>query len=107
MDAWFALLSVAAVLAKGFFVATEMALVKLRKTRLEALIEEGRPGAENLLEMVRHLDAYLSATQFGVTLTSLGLGALGEPAFANLIEKGLLHFISNGDLAATVAHTIS
>ena len=69
--------------------ATEFAIVKVRPTRLQALVDEGRPGAANALKMVEKLDAYLSATQFGITLASLGLGWLGEPAFAHLLEPVL------------------
>jgi CBS domain containing-hemolysin-like protein len=104
---WLVLLSVVLVLVNGFFVATEMSLVKIRPSRLEQLAEEGRPGAATLLKMVRRLDAYLSATQMGVTLTSLGLGWIGEPTFAALIEQGLSHWIKEGELALKLAHTIS
>jgi CBS domain containing-hemolysin-like protein len=79
-------LAILLVFANGFFVATEFAIVKIRATRLQALVDEGRPGSGNALKMVEKLDAYLSATQFGITLASLGLGWLGEPAFAHLLE---------------------
>jgi CBS domain containing-hemolysin-like protein len=81
------------VVANGFFVATEFAIVKVRHTRLQALVDEGRPGAGNALKMVDKLDAYLSATQFGITLASLGLGWLGEPAFAHLLEPVLTQVV--------------
>ena len=74
------------VLLNGFFVATEFAIVKVRPSRIEQLIRDKRPGARGVRHMVTHLDSYLSATQFGITLASLGLGWLGEPAFARLIE---------------------
>jgi CBS domain containing-hemolysin-like protein len=74
------------VLANGFFVATEFAIVKVRATRLQTLAEEGVPGSGQALKMAQHLDAYLSATQFGITLASLALGWIGEPAFAHLLE---------------------
>ncbi|WP_223759976.1 hemolysin family protein [Myxococcus sp. RHSTA-1-4] len=92
------------VLANGFFVATEFAIVKIRATRLQALVDEGAPGASTALKMVEHLDAYLSATQFGITLASLGLGWLGEPAFAALLEPVLVGLVPEGS-ATTVAHT--
>jgi CBS domain containing-hemolysin-like protein len=94
------------VIANGFFVATEFALVKLRRSRLQALAEEGRAGAARLLEMHRALDAYLAASQFGITLASLGLGWVGEPAFASLMEGWLTPLFPEG-VAAGVAHTIS
>jgi CBS domain containing-hemolysin-like protein len=74
------------VVANGFFVATEFAIVKIRATRLQSLVDEGTPGAATALKMVEELDAYLSATQFGITLASLGLGWLGEPAFEHLLH---------------------
>ncbi|RKI32698.1 HlyC/CorC family transporter [Corallococcus sp. AB004] len=74
------------VVANGFFVATEFAIVKIRATRLQSLVDEGTPGASTALKMVSELDAYLSATQFGITLASLGLGWLGEPAFEHLLH---------------------
>ncbi|WP_404363697.1 hemolysin family protein [Corallococcus coralloides] len=74
------------VVANGFFVATEFAIVKIRATRLQSLVDEGTPGAATALKMVGELDAYLSATQFGITLASLGLGWLGEPAFEHLLH---------------------
>ncbi|RKH63690.1 hemolysin family protein [Corallococcus aberystwythensis] len=74
------------VVANGFFVATEFAIVKIRATRLQSLVDEGTPGAGMALKMVSELDAYLSATQFGITLASLGLGWLGEPAFEHLLH---------------------
>ncbi|ADO73454.1 hemolysin family protein [Stigmatella aurantiaca] len=92
------------VFANGFFVATEFAIVKVRATRLQALVDEGRPGAGNAMKMVEKLDAYLSATQFGITLASLGLGWLGEPAFAHLLEPLLTQVVPEG-ASATVAHS--
>ena len=74
------------VFLNGFFVAAEFALVKVRATRLEELAARAAFGSKKSLEAVRHLDAYLSATQLGITLASLGLGYVGEPAFAHLIE---------------------
>jgi CBS domain containing-hemolysin-like protein len=70
------------VLLNGFFVAAEFALVKVRPTQIEPNVERGERRAKVLDHMVTHLDAYLSATQLGITLASLGLGWVGEPAFA-------------------------
>jgi CBS domain containing-hemolysin-like protein len=94
------------VAANGFFVATEFAIVKVRSTRLQALVEDGRPGAANALKMTEKLDAYLSATQFGITLASLGLGWLGEPAFAHLLEP-LLHRVVPESAAVGLSHSIA
>src|ERR1700720_735791 len=76
----------ALVLLNGFFVACEFAIVKVRASQLDALVEEGDIRA-NLVKYVRgHLDAYLSATQLGITLASLALGWLGEEFLAHLLE---------------------
>ena len=74
------------VAVNGFFVMAEFAIVKIRSTRLEQLAAAGNVNAGVALEIVRKLDAYLAATQLGITLTSLGLGWIGEPAFARLVE---------------------
>ena len=77
------------VLANGFFVAAEFAIVKIRGTRLKELAAEGNVRARWAGHVVRHLDSYLSATQLGITLASLGLGWLGEPFLARLLERPL------------------
>ena len=74
------------VVVNGFFVAAEFALVKLRPTQIEPLVAEGDPRAKVAAHMLRHLDAYLSASQLGITLASLALGWVGEPAFAWVVE---------------------
>lgn len=99
-------LAILLVLANGFFVATEFAIVKIRTTRLQALADEGTPGAGMALNMVEKLDAYLSATQFGITLASLGLGWLGEPAFASLLEPVISRFVPES-ARETVAHSVA
>lgn len=76
----------ALVLLNGFFVAAEFSLVKVRATRIEELSRRGSLAAKVAQREVEHLNAYLSATQLGITLASLGLGWIGEPAFAHLIE---------------------
>lgn len=70
----------------GVFVAAEFSFVKVRKTRLAELAENGSRRAQAALDVILKLDAYLSACQLGITLASLGLGWLGEPAIAALIE---------------------
>lgn len=70
----------------GFFVATEFAMVKVRMTRINQLIEEGKPGAIAAKKVVTHLDEYLSACQLGITITALGLGALAEPTVERLLH---------------------
>ena len=68
----------------GFFVAAEFACVKIRPSRLETLIQEGSRQAKYAKKLTDHLDASLSVTQLGITLASLGLGWVGEPAVATL-----------------------
>ena len=86
------------VLLNGFFVAAEFALVRSRRAHLEKEMEEGRRGAALALEISEDLSRYLSACQVGITLTSLGIGFLGEPAVAELIEPvfggGVSHSVS-------------
>lgn len=73
------------VVLNGFFVAAEFGLVKLRQTRVRALARQGGWRGRILLTVHAHLDTYLSACQLGITLASLGLGWIGEPAFARLL----------------------
>ena len=77
------------VLANAFFVASEYSVVKVRPTRLEQIARTGDSRATLALRIQRHLDEYLSAHQLGVTLASLGLGWIGEPAIATQIQPWL------------------
>jgi len=77
------------VVLNGFFVASEFAFVRVRSTSVEQLAEEGRAGAAALEDVMANLDDYLAATQLGITIASLGLGWIGEPAVAALIEPVL------------------
>ena len=86
MDAWYLLLAFLFVAANGFFVAAEFAIVKVRSTQLTELAEQGSIRARMARKLTRHLDAYLSATQLGITLSSLALGWIGEPAFHHLLQ---------------------
>ncbi|WP_054957025.1 hemolysin family protein [Paenibacillus dakarensis] len=79
------------VLLNGVFVAAEFSLVKMRQSRLTQLVSEGNRMAGVALKVNRKLDAYLSATQLGITLTSLGLGWIGEPAISELLVTPLMH----------------
>lgn len=80
-------LAVVLVLLNGFFVLAEFALVKVRTTRIEELARKGNRRAQVARKMIDELDEYLSATQLGITVASLGLGWIGEPAFARLIDR--------------------
>jgi len=105
---WLGLLfGVVLVALNGFFVAAEFALVKVRPTQLEPAAEEGHRRATVALHMTRHLDAYLSATQLGITLASLGLGWVGEPAFAWIIAPLLHPFTKDAAIVHSVSLTVS
>ena len=75
------------VLFNAFFVVSEFAIVKIRKTKLEELAHNGNKRAKIALKITDHLDSYLSAIQLGITLASLGLGWIGEPAVSKLLEN--------------------
>src|SRR3954466_11463844 len=74
------------VLLNGFFVAAEFALVRVRRSRLEEEAEQGVRSAALVLRLLEDLSRYLAACQLGITLTSLGIGFLGEPAVATIFE---------------------
>ncbi len=74
------------VLTNGFFVAAEFALVSIRRTRVEELMQQRRAGAQAVKKALENPDRFIAATQLGITLASLGLGWLGEPALAHFIE---------------------
>ena len=103
------LIGIAAVLflvaANGFFVAAEFSLVAVRRSRVAELVAEGRLNASALLRAVDGLDANLAATQLGITISSLALGWIGEPALAHLVQP-LLHALP-GALAVATSHAIS
>ncbi len=101
---WGMFLGLLLVALNGFFVAAEFALVKVRPTQLEPLVDEGNHRAKLARHMLRHLDAYLSATQLGITLASLALGWIGEPAFAWIIHPLLTPFVGNNP---PLLHSIS
>src|SRR5688500_4110211 len=84
------LVGVPLLLLNGFFVAAEFAIVKLRLTQAEQLASTAGVRGRILKTVRTHLDAYLSACQLGITLASLGLGWIGEPAFASLLEPLLI-----------------
>src|ERR1043165_9733678 len=77
------------VAANGFFVAAEFALVGVRSSRIETLVAQGSRSAKRLMQLLQNLNAYLSACQLGITLASLALGWIGEPAVATLLPDPL------------------
>ena len=93
------------VFANGFFVASEFALVTVRKTRIDQLIAEGHRGARTVRRVQNDPVRYIAATQLGITMASLGLGWVGEPALAAFIEPP---FLTLGSYVSTItAHTIA
>jgi CBS domain containing-hemolysin-like protein len=106
--AWGLALAAFLVFLNGFFVAAEFALVKVRPTQIEPYVVEGLRRARVAKHMIRHLDAYLSATQLGITLASLALGWIGEPAFAWIIEPVVTAFVGeNPQIVHSAALTVS
>jgi len=93
------------VLLNGVFVAAEFSLVKMRQSRLTQLVSEGNRLAGIALKVNQKLDAYLSATQLGITLTSLGLGWIGEPAISDLLVAPVMHNlgVTNEALITTIS----
>ncbi len=97
------------VLANGFFVASEFALVGVRRSRIEMLANQGSSSARRLLNLLNHLNRYISATQLGITMASLALGWIGEPVFAHILEvplKGRVSDVTLHTIAFAVAFTI-
>ena len=92
------------IFLNAFFVLSEFSIVKVRKSKLEELIHENVPNAKLALKITNSLDTYLSATQLGITLSSLALGWIGEPAVVRLIEVPVKEFFSVNDIAL---HTIA
>lgn len=92
------------VLLNGFFVVAEFSLVKIRKTRIEELVQQGNSRAELALKIILSLDTYLSAIQLGITLASLALGWIGEPAVSALLEPLIFAYFPGSTL---LLHTIT
>jgi CBS domain containing-hemolysin-like protein len=95
----------ALVLANGFFVAAEFSIVTVRKTRIDQLIAEGHRRARPVRRAITDPDSYIAATQLGITMASIGLGWVGEPALASLFEPALGFLPVT--IAATTAHSLS
>ena len=104
MPSWYLLLALAFIIANGFFVATEFAIIKVRPTQLAQLAADGSSRARTARRITKRLDSYLSATQLGVTLASLALGWVGEPAFERLIEP---HLRWLGEFSVGIAHSVA
>ncbi len=92
------------VLANAFFVAAEFAIVKVRSSQLKPLVDKNNPGAKTAIKLLSKMDAYLSACQVGITMASLGLGWVGEPVTARLLEP---FFALVGIQNPQTIHTVS
>jgi CBS domain containing-hemolysin-like protein len=93
------------VAANGFFVSAEFSLVAVRRSRVAELVADGFSAAKALQKAVHNLDAYLAATQLGITISSLALGWIGEPALAHLIEPFLSGWL--GSFGTVSSHAIA
>jgi CBS domain containing-hemolysin-like protein len=109
------LLVIFLVLGNGFFVASEFALVAVRKSRIDSLAREGNKAAIRLIDLLNNLNAYISATQLGITLFSLALGYVAEPAIVRFVDPALMSlgeaigagFLSNPTLVHTISFAIA
>lgn len=100
------LLVILLVFLNGYFVAAEFALVGVRKTRINELANKGNSAAKLVKQALDNLDSYISATQLGITLASLGLGWIGEPAIAHFLEPFLSGYLS-AESAFITAHSLA
>lgn len=95
------------VAANAFFVSAEFALVSVRDTRIQQLIDAGRIGARTVQRLQQQLDHVLNAVQFGITLASLALGWIGEPAIAQLVQGAIGHVPHSAVYSHTIAIVIA
>jgi CBS domain containing-hemolysin-like protein len=102
----FAVLTLLLVLVNSFFVVAEYALVRSRRARLEAMVEENLRGARLALRQTERIGDYLATCQVGITMASIAIGALGEPGIAHLFEHAFGHTVSRG-LAVAVSVVIA
>jgi CBS domain containing-hemolysin-like protein len=109
MTAVFLVLLFVLILANGFFVAAEFALVRSRRSRIEQLASEGKSGASGVIDQLDRIDEYLAACQLGITMASIGIGFLGEPAVAQLVEPifgGFSHGVAVA-ISVGIAYTLT
>jgi putative hemolysin len=99
------LVVVVLVLTNGFFVATEFALVSVRRTRIDQLAQDGNQGALAVQRAIDKLDSFIASTQLGITLASLGLGWVGEPAISQFFDP-LTRFLPDS-VADTIRHSLA
>src|SRR5260370_2753845 len=101
---WKTLLVLGLVVLNGFFVAAEFALVKIRETQIDTLVAKGHRRAKVARSIIANLNSYLSATQLGITMASLGLGWAGQPLFTTLLSPLLISLNVHSE---AVRHSIS
>src|SRR3954468_8905927 len=106
MTALLLFLTALLIALNGFFVAGEYALVRSRRARLEAMKDEGARGAGLALTQIDEIGDYISAVQVGITMTSIGIGALGEPVLADLLEPVFGGPLGHG-LAVAISVTVA
>src|SRR6266576_5329672 len=95
----------ALVLANGFFVAAEFSIVTVRKTRVDQLIAEGHRGAKAVRRAVSNPEPYIAATQLGITMASIALGWIGEPALAGIVQPAVAFLPV--PIAEATAHSVA
>src|SRR6478672_7648292 len=95
----------ALVFANGFFVAAEFAIVTARKTRIDQMIAEGHRGARAVRRAISDPSSYIAATQLGITMASIGLGWIGEPALASVFQPGFA--FPPVRIAEAIAHSVA
>ena len=86
------LLAVLMIAVNGFFVAAEFSMIRVRRTRVEELAEQGKASSKAVLRVLDHLDTLLAATQLGITIATLGLGSFGEPVVERLLQPAFSYF---------------
>jgi CBS domain containing-hemolysin-like protein len=101
---WYLILAIVLLMLNGFFVACEFAFIAVPRTRIDQLVDQGNRRAIYVQRSVRQLSLMLAGAQLGITMASLGLGAVAEPAVAHLLEIGLESIVH---LPAGALHTIS
>ena len=101
------ILTAVLIAINAFFVIAEYALVRSRRARLEVMRDEGAKGASLALEQLAEVNEYISAVQIGVTMTSIGIGALGEPALVGPARRGPADTLSHGLAVAISASSPS
>lgn len=107
MGAWNLVMIAFLIALTGFFVATEFAIIRVRPSRIDQLIAENTKGALAVKKVITNLDEYLSACQLGITVTSLGLGWLGEPTVHHLLEPIFRDIHLSPAMASTLAFIIA